>query len=232
MSNARSVSRGRDAPVITYGRGGAGNKVRSPSRDDASSQTGVGPDDYSATRGRELPPSSGTGERVVVYGRGGAANHRSLSRDAVAESRNALQEEAKYVREHQNVDAPVSHGRGGAGNISGSRSRSRSRDPTSAATPGNPAVLVGRGGYGNVRNSEDTGTTLERLAEEEDAKRVAAERHDREEKEGKLHSTGRGGFSNFFHRTSAEVTREQAPRKSNEYVSTGRGGGGNIYHKE
>ncbi|KAG8778768.1 hypothetical protein FRC15_010563 [Serendipita sp. 397] len=188
MSTDRSVSRGREAPIVTYGRGGAGNKVRSPSRDDTNREV-AGPDDYSTTRGRELPPSA-TGERVVTYGRGGAANHRSLSRDAVVESRNALKEEAKYVREHQNTDVPVSHGRGGAGNISNSRSRSRSRDPA-ATTAGNPAAIVGvlhgRGGLGNVRNSEDTGSTLERLAEEDDAKRVGAEKRDREEKEGQVY---------------------------------------------
>ncbi|KAG8799758.1 hypothetical protein FRC16_004391 [Serendipita sp. 398] len=208
MSTDRSVSRGREAPIVvsldppydvgcrtpvslppkTYGRGGAGNKVRSPSRDDTNREV-AGPDDYSNTRGRELPPSA-TGERIVTYGRGGAANHRSLSRDAVVESRNALKEEAKYVREHQNTDVAVSHGRGGAGNISNSRSRSRSRDPA-ATTAGNPAAIVGvlhgRGGLGNVRNSEDTGSTLERLAEEDDAKRVGAEKRDREEKEGQVY---------------------------------------------
>lgn len=63
---------------------------------------------------------------------------RSPSRDAVIEGRNALREEAKYVREHvaavANGEIPVSHGRGGAGNISGSRSRSRSRDPVANPT--------------------------------------------------------------------------------------------------
>ncbi|KAG8797394.1 hypothetical protein FRC18_008970, partial [Serendipita sp. 400] len=74
------------------------------------------------------------------------------------------------------------------------------------------------------------------LAEEDDAKRVGAEKRDREEKEGQVYSTGRGGFANLFHRTSTEdkSTRERSvdtARKSGEYISTGRGGGGNIYHK-
>jgi hypothetical protein len=118
---------------------------------------------------------------------------RSPSRDAVIESRNALREEAKLVREHAtaqanaiaNGEVPVSHGRGGAGNISNSRSRSRSRDP---ATIGNNGVTAlhssGRGGYGNFKTDEST-TTLGRLAEEEDRKIVEG-RHEREKKDGQV----------------------------------------------
>jgi len=234
----RSVSRGREGTTFaSSGRGGAGNiRQTSTSRDGASStQQGPGPDDYSQSRGRELPASTNTTEqKVFSSGRGGAGNIRSPSRDATIESRAALREEAKYVREHVNVEAPVSHGRGGAGNISNSRSRSRSRDPTS--TPGNPAaVLVGRGGFGNVKGGEESGTTLGRLAEEEDAKK-AGEYRQKEQSEGQLHSTGRGGFANLFHRTSAEdkTTREKSrdqsrTRASGEYVSGGRGGSGNIH---
>lgn len=96
--------------------------------------------------------------RIVGSGRGGAGNIRSPSRDAGIESRNALREEAKYVREHANGDIPVSHGRGGAGNISNSRSRSRSRDPA-ATTPGNPAAL-------STVGTTPSASTLGRLPEE------------------------------------------------------------------
>jgi hypothetical protein len=34
---------------------------------------------------------------------------RSPSRDAAIETRNALREEAKYVREHTDAEAPVRH---------------------------------------------------------------------------------------------------------------------------
>lgn len=208
MSTAveRSVSRGREGvqfvrnplentlvpELITppfqasSGRGGAGNiRANSGSRDGVSAKEGPGPDDYSQSRGRELPQAQPVEQKVFSSGRGGAGNIRSPSRDAAIESRNALREEARYVREHTNTEAPVSHGRGGAGNIanSNSRSRSRSRDPT--ATPGNPAVLVGRGGYGNVKGDE-SGTTLGRLAEEEQDAKKASEHREKEEQQGQL----------------------------------------------
>ncbi|PVG03722.1 hypothetical protein CPB86DRAFT_778808 [Serendipita vermifera] len=237
MSNERSVSRGREQQVYSTGRGGAGNI-----RQDSGSRTRdivTGVEDISQTRGRELPGV--TPGKVYASGRGGAGNIRSPSRGDAIENRNALREEAQYVREHTNTDAPVSHGRGGAGNISNSRSRSRSRDP--GATPGNPAavgVLHGRGGIGNFRPedpSTTTSTTLERLAEEEDT-RKAQEYHEKEQKEGKLHSIGRGGFANLFHRTTHDdkSTRDKSTdvsrsKPSGEFISTGRGGGGNIYQK-
>lgn len=231
MSTAveRSVSRGREGvQFASSGRGGAGNiRANSGSRDGVSAKEGPGPDDYSQSRGRELP---NVDQKVFSSGRGGAGNIRSPSRDNAIESRNALREEARYVREHTIAEAPVSHGRGGAGNISSnSRSRSRSRDPT--ATPGNPATLVGRGGYGNVK-ADESGTTLGRLAEEEADAKKTSEYREREEQQGQLHSTGRGGFANLFHRTSNEdkSTRDKSkPRASGEFVSGGRGGAGNIH---
>jgi hypothetical protein len=99
--------------------------------------------------------------------------------------------------------------------------------------------LHGKGGYGNVSHSDGTDSTLERLAEEDELKRVGAERHEREEKDGQVHSTGRGGFANFFHRTSTDgnSTRDKSrdaskTRKSGEFFSTGRGGAANIVHRD
>jgi hypothetical protein len=49
---SRSQSRGREGAVYSTGRGGAGN-IRPVSRDPVA--RGKGPDDFSPTRGRELP---------------------------------------------------------------------------------------------------------------------------------------------------------------------------------
>jgi hypothetical protein len=87
----------------------------------------TGAEDYSQTRGRELPgvtPGKVCGPSILsssndsltfsllsikVYasGRGGAGNIRSPSREATIENKNALREEAQYVREHTNTDVPV-----------------------------------------------------------------------------------------------------------------------------
>ncbi|KIM25642.1 hypothetical protein M408DRAFT_10282 [Serendipita vermifera MAFF 305830] len=193
MSTAieRSVSRGREQVAYqSSGRGGAGNiRPSSSSRDPASRQ--AGPDDYSQSRGRELPATAAAPHtekpRIVQSGRGGAGNMRSPSREAGIESRNALREEAKYVREHTNTDIPVSHGRGGAGNISNSRSRSRSRDPA-ATNPGNPAAL----------NTIPSGTTLDRLPEEGTAHNQTTDGH---------HHSGFSKITNLFHRDSSNSRR-------------------------
>ncbi|KIM25640.1 hypothetical protein M408DRAFT_205581 [Serendipita vermifera MAFF 305830] len=62
MSNttARSVSRGRESNTYaSSGRGGAGNIVPASGSPDAERRPGeAGPDDYSLSRGRELPPPS------------------------------------------------------------------------------------------------------------------------------------------------------------------------------
>jgi len=183
----RSVSRGREqVNYMSSGRGGAGN-IRPGSRDDASRKTGQdGPDDYSDSRGRELPAPVTEKARVVGSGRGGAGNIRSPSRDAGIESRNALREEAKYVREHANADVPMSHGRGGAGNISNSRSRSRTRDAAST-TPGNPAAL-----------SDVSATTLGRLPEEGTTQ--AEEHHP---------TSGLSRITNLFHRDHSTARKSQ-----------------------
>jgi hypothetical protein len=105
---------------------------------------------------------------------------RSPSRDAVIDSRI---HSAKKSNSSVNLRVPVSHGRGGAGNISNSRSRSRSRDPAAISNKGvTPLHSSGRGGYGNFKTDESS-TTLGRLAEEEDRKGID-ERHECERQEG------------------------------------------------
>ncbi|KAH8832569.1 hypothetical protein DL96DRAFT_664571 [Flagelloscypha sp. PMI_526] len=127
----RSVSRGRDN-YTSSGRGGLGNiRPASQSRDRPTD----GPDDFSSTRGRELPPASTT-NKIISTGRGGLGNLRSPSRDAAAPIND--QEELRILREHsqEKRDAPISTGRGGAGNINRSRSRETAH-----------ATNVGQGGH-------------------------------------------------------------------------------------
>jgi len=220
----RSQSRGREQVWASSGRGGAGN-IRPSSKSTDPTNRIPGPDDFSPSRGREL--LNNVKNAIMSSGRGGAGNIRSPSRDAVVASQEAVREEAKYIKDHANPDIPVSHGRGGAGNISNSRSRSRSRDPTS--TPGNPATVVhssGRGGYGNFK-PDDSSSTLSRLAEEEEARKIVAGAGNQTE----YHSTGRGGYANFTtDKTQEERSTEPVQHTSNQgHYSSGRGGAGNVH---
>lgn len=96
---------------------------------------------------------------MIHSGRGGAGNIRSPSRGpqaTIAEEReDALQ--ARLVAEERGRQAHgnFSTGRGGVGNISRSKSRSRSavRDSDSARTPAPAGDFKsgGRGGWGNIR---------------------------------------------------------------------------------
>ncbi|TXT04885.1 hypothetical protein VHUM_03968 [Vanrija humicola] len=156
-----SQERGRD-PIVSTGRGGAGNLVR---------ESSVGPDSgISDERGREFSPRPV--ERAIHAGRGGAGNIRSPSRDpkrdAISEAQeDALQEKLIAERRGREMDKPFSSGRGGAGNISDSRSRSRSAVRGGAAGASDRGVRdesrsrsrmrdslgpvhSGRGGYGNI----------------------------------------------------------------------------------
>lgn len=185
MSNttARSVSRGRESNTYaSSGRGGAGNIVPASGSPDAERRPGeAGPDDYSLSRGRELPPPSNqTGN--IGSGRGGAGNVYAPSRGAAVENISALREEAKYVRELAKGDAPVSQGRGGAGNISNSRSRSRTRDAAGAVSP--------------AKAGEAGTASLGRLAEEGHGQSPTREHH-----------SGLSKITNLFHRGSRDATK-------------------------
>ncbi|KAF8551446.1 hypothetical protein OG21DRAFT_1417982 [Imleria badia] len=212
-AESRSVSRGRDA-FQSSGRGGAGNiRHASLSRDARPSD---GPDDFSPTRGREpaIHP-----DRVYSVGRGGAGNItiRSPSRDAlkgtqpepINEDVAEAEYQAKLVREHAEATTIHSSGRGGAGNISASRSRSRG--------PGNVNLLhsSGRGGVGNIH----TGSSLNPEALDEDERKQHAH-HDA------IHSTGRGGAANITAAHGPDI--ERVTHHLGEFESSGRGGVGNI----
>ncbi|KAH6873492.1 hypothetical protein BKA70DRAFT_282827 [Coprinopsis sp. MPI-PUGE-AT-0042] len=203
MSEDRSRSRGRDLLQST-GRGGFGNiRQSSESRD----RPADGPDDFSATRGRE-PLANPT----IMYstGRGGAGNLRSPSRDA---SRGPDAREREVIKEYNQThgDGPVSVGRGGLGNMS----RSRSRDPAG----GNRGVSTGRGGAGNI-HAHEGGYNVNALDE--------AERKKHEVPAEGFHSTGRGGFANITESHEPDVERP-AVHHNAAYHSSGRGGAGNIH---
>ncbi|KAH0834908.1 hypothetical protein J3R83DRAFT_10554 [Lanmaoa asiatica] len=219
----RSVSRGRDA-FQSSGRGGLGNiRLSSQSRDSRPTTNDL--DDISHTRGREpaihpdrvglsslhipSPNLLTLDDQVISVGRGGAGNIRSPSRDAkhITEDAAEADYQARLVREHAEETTIHSSGRGGVGNISGSRSRSR--DPA--------AVMhsTGRGGAGNIH----TGNDLQPEALD------AEERRQHAHPEG-IHSTGRGGAANITVAHGPDI--ERVKHHLGEFESTGRGGAGNI----
>jgi hypothetical protein len=96
-------------------------------------------------------------------GRGGAGNIRSPSQGpkATAEAVHEAQEDslqARLVAEERGRQAAgnYSTGRGGAGNISRSKSRSRSavRDSPARGSPAPEYRAAGRGGWGNIREED------------------------------------------------------------------------------
>lgn len=199
----RSRSRGRQEAFHSSGRGGAGN-IRPASRSrDARPD---GPDDFSLTRGRDMGVSPGQLPRPTHSGRGGAGNIRSPSRDPGERSPDAKEIETLRVAIEHEAELPHSTGRGGAGNIVTSRSRSRSRAEGVRSS--------GRGGAGNMA----VGAIDENAVDEEERK---AHHH----VEG-IHSTGRGGAANITASPSPHV--EHAAHHLEAVTSSGRGGAGNI----
>jgi len=226
-NNSRSVSRGRDfaspgrgglgtdvnidgdAPrgreaLISTGRGGAGNIMRSPSRD-------IGPE----SRGHVN--SDNIAARALSTGRGGAGNIRSTSRDGRADSRissilpdQATEYEREVLQKYADARDEVHvTGRGGLGNISGSRSRSRSKGPGLHSS--------GRGGAGNIMHGLGDPEIAEILDDKERLKHVHADG---------IHSTGRGGIANVT--TAHGPGIEKVQHLEAPFQSSGRGGAGNI----
>jgi len=224
--NTRSVSRGRDASsgrdersssvsrdaprgreaLISTGRGGAGNIVRSPSRD-------IEPE----SRGHIN--SANIAAKALSSGRGGAGNIRSASREPGPETSSILSDKANATAEYEreilqrHADAreevPLSTGRGGFGNISASRSRSRSTGPALHSS--------GRGGAGNIQHGLGNPEQTEILEEQERLKHAHPDG---------IHSTGRGGLANV---TSTHVPGvEKVQHLEPPIFSSGRGGAGNI----
>ncbi|KAF7794022.1 hypothetical protein EIP86_005150 [Pleurotus ostreatoroseus] len=219
----RSVSRGREAFVRTKstGRGGAGNIHASPS---------VGPDneiDYSPSRGREVDVDP---DHAKSSGRGGLGNIRSRSRahsasvvpEGFPQTASIVQEhtantaayEQRVIEEASKPGAIHSSGRGGAGNISGSRSRSRG--PSSFFGGGDAKLhSTGRGGAGNLQSSD-----LQTLDSRQDAELYGPFSEDG------VHSTGRGGRANIVNAQSPPL--EPLSPHAQAYENSGRGGAGNI----
>ncbi|KAH7921659.1 hypothetical protein BV22DRAFT_1107076 [Leucogyrophana mollusca] len=213
-SDNRSVSRGRDA-FHSSGRGGVGNIRRSSQSRDPRPVDG--PDDFSPARGREPAVNP---ERVFSVGRGGAGNIRSPSQDVgardhpqtasiISEHASAQADYEAQLRKHHAETNPVrSSGRGGIGNISGSRSRSRGPSPAMHST--------GRGGAGNIIYGD--GVNADILDQDERRKHAHAEG---------IHSTGRGGVANLTMAPGPDIEGPFHHARS-EFESSGRGGAGNI----
>ncbi|EGO03164.1 hypothetical protein SERLA73DRAFT_69068 [Serpula lacrymans var. lacrymans S7.3] len=208
----RSVSRGRDA-FQSSGRGGIGNIRRSSISTDTRPTDG--PDDFSPTRGREPAVNA---DRVFSVGRGGAGNIRSPSRDIgpdhpqtasiLSDHAAANADYERQVRKlHAEANPVHSSGRGGLGNISASRSRSKGPSPALHST--------GRGGAGNIQYGD--GLNADILDQEERRKHAHGEG---------MHSTGRGGVANLT--SSRGPSLEIHGHHAAEFESSGRGGAGNI----
>lgn len=101
---------------------------------------------------------------MIHSGRGGAGNIRSPSRtrDVAHEAKeDALQARLVAEERGRQAEGNFSTGRGGAGNISRSKSRSRSavrdvRESTPDATRRTEMRSGGRGGWGNIREERDS----------------------------------------------------------------------------
>lgn len=185
---------------------------------------GKGPDDFSPSRGRELPV---IGDNLTHSGKGGAGNVRSPSRDAEG-NRKAAREAGEHAKASYDPDAPISSGRGGYGNID--RSRSRSKDPNGSSTNPTPRTSTqvhtyGHGGAGNVAPNSGSSEGQLKAVEENEAKAYG---HHTE-----VHSSGRGGAGNIKHGDApgrkAESEEMKAHHHGEGHESAGRGGAGNIH---
>ncbi|KAG2095848.1 hypothetical protein BD769DRAFT_1516265 [Suillus cothurnatus] len=203
---SRSVSRGRDA-YQSSGRGGIGNIRRSSISSD--SRPIDGPDGLDVTRGRGKAVHPDRMETFSVGG-GEAGDTRPLSQQDNPQTvtiHTAIQEEHDQQVKKHHVESNPSHlsGRGGLGNVSSSRSRSRG-----------PLVhSTGRGGAGNIQHGAATG--IDSMDEEERKKHAHAQA---------IHSTGRGGAANLTNLHVPDV--ERVVHHHSEFESSGRGGAGNI----
>ncbi|RSH92313.1 hypothetical protein EHS25_008728 [Saitozyma podzolica] len=249
MSNLEDA-RGRK-PIVSTGRGGAGNLIRSPSR-------GVDPEVTAGVeRGREFTPRDTSGDRVTHSGRGGAGNIRSPSRnraDIIAEEKEAhLQDRLVAEARGRQADQPFSTGRGGVGNI---RDKSRSRSAVRGATPsgasdGRSTPLSqghvhhdvhssGRGGWGNISEDRERDSVDEakEVAERKYEAGVAAKHH--ADEANVPHSIGKGGAGNIgqvatpVDLSKLSLEEQDAFAKVHAHdrghgISGGRGGAGNIH---
>jgi len=172
-------------------------------------------DDFDLTRGREQAVHP---DRMQMFsvGRGGAGNMRAPSQEVgknYPQTVTILNEYAavqagyeQQVKKHHAESNPIhSSGRGGLGNISGSRSRPR----------GPILHSTGRGGVGNIQFGAATGVDN---TDEQERRRHAHPQA--------IHSTGRGGAANLTTVHSPDV--ERVVHRHSGFESSGRGGAGNI----
>ncbi|KZP20938.1 hypothetical protein FIBSPDRAFT_931954 [Athelia psychrophila] len=215
-------SRGRD--LISTGRGGAGNIVRSPSRD-------FDPDSKGHVNSAEVA------SRALSTGRGGASNIRgpSASRDSPTHGRtdgangvdkDSVEYEREVLARHREAEARKgvqSTGRGGAGNILPSHTPSPHRSTSRSRAP--PTVhSTGRGGAGNLLAGGPNDAALEQLDEHE---RLGV-RHSVDA----VHSAGRGGLANLAPGPQDDLEgHRHHPKGQSHLESSGRGGAGNILHR-
>ncbi|BEJ14346.1 hypothetical protein CspHIS471_0401130 [Cutaneotrichosporon sp. HIS471] len=254
METMNEEHRGRD-PLISTGRGGAGNIVR---------ELSCGPDELAGERGRELRDRSV--DRATHSGRGGAGNIRSPSRDpksqAICEMQeDALQDALIAERRGRAENQTFTTGRGGAGNIENrSRSRSEAREPSnpnmnsplarvgsSSRTRNgreesrNRGFHAGRGGYGNI-TEEATEEELARRRQEELYEAQVKKKYE-EGEPASLKTTGRGGAGSVvqdlapvdFDTLSLEEREARDKFYQDEVkqpIRGGRGGAGNIVQRE
>ncbi|AUB27483.1 cytoplasmic protein [Cryptococcus neoformans] len=195
--------------VVSTGRGGAGNLVAHPVPDDDSLP--------GAERGRELSPHPRASDHVTHSGRGGAGNIRPSSHSRTREDikqeaeEEALQEQLIADARGRQAEQAFSTGRGGVGNISRSRSRSKartSRGESSTRREGSAlglgrrttrdTVTTGRGGFGNIsEEKEKNSIELEKeTARNQYEANVLAKYTTNEAAHPHAYATGKGGAGN------------------------------------
>ncbi|SPO24897.1 uncharacterized protein UTRI_01402_B [Ustilago trichophora] len=137
------------------------------------------------------------------------------------------QRDANVTAESRGRDPFIATGRGGAGNIIRSPSRSRDRSgngipPQTVAEAAMPNHMIssGRGGAGNVRSPSRDPTDRKRAAEAEARENKLQEEY-RQQETKLAHSTGRGGAGNI-----ASEAGEERGRGRGSNGSSGGGGGG------
>ncbi|KAI0341542.1 hypothetical protein BDW22DRAFT_314331 [Trametopsis cervina] len=221
--NSQSVSRGRD--YTSTGRGGIGNIYPvplSPSAPDPEND-----ESPPGLPGREL--ETDTDDRARSVGRGGVGNIRSGSRARAAslvpegfpQTQSIVSEnhastaayERQVIEDATKAKVVRSSGRGGAGNISGSRSRSRGPsklDSYLASHDTEGIHSTGRGGAASLTDRQSPAPEA------------------RTPQEGDFELTGRGGRGNIHSRSTSRESRRSVSRDrlSKIWKKVAHGGGG------
>ncbi|ETS61159.1 hypothetical protein PaG_05114 [Moesziomyces aphidis] len=200
--NVKGEERGRD-PFIATGRGGAGNIIRSPSRSRDRSGNAIP---------QQTAAAAAVPAHMISSGRGGAGNVRSPSRDPLDRKRAAevqaredkLQEEYRQ----QDLKAPHSTGRGGAGNIAAdAEERGRGRgDSSNGGGGGGVSGLLrslsrsrSREPRGGKESPKNRSQSRPRASESSKLAQVDESARSSEEESAYTHSTHTANNSNGHH---------------------------------